>query len=192
MTTIPSEDSLKVLAYLEEELGESTDIIGVGDENEVSKVDIMVVRDRPDKGVTSFATLDFAAHDIGLLADSKELRVELVMACGSGYEHGVHIVASCAFEAINNGAEIGPGEILEGIVALYYPRFPMQHVMLVDPFIWDLESQHLTTRTVTFLQAVPISTAEAVYADENGPDALQDRFVEEQIDVYDLERESVV
>ncbi|WP_305616337.1 suppressor of fused domain protein [Novosphingobium sp.] len=192
MTTTPSNDSLKVFAYLEAKLGESSEIIGVGDSKEVSKVDIMAVHDRPEQGVKTYATLDFATHDIGLEANGKDLRVELVMACGAGYQHGAHILASCAFEAMNDGANIGPGEILEDVVALYHPDFVMQHAMLVDPFLWDMESQQLETRTVAFLQIIPISTAEADYAEANGPDALQDRFVAEQIDVYDLERSSVI
>ena len=192
MTSTPSDGAMKVFKYLEATIGESSDIIGVGDESEASKVDVMVVRDRPDDGVTSYATLDFSNHDIGLVSGGKQLRVELVMACASGYKHGAHILASCAFAAMNDGVDIEPDEILEGAVALYYPRFTMQHILLVDPFLWNLEAQHLEDRTVTFLQAVPISAAEAVYAEEKGADALQDIFSEKQIDVYDLERASVV
>lgn len=45
---------------------------------------------------------------------------------------------------------------------------------------------------VTFLQAVPISEAEYQHVVDNGAGSLEDLFVEAQIDVYDLDRPSVV
>ena len=70
----------------------------------------------------------------------------------------------------------------------------MKHVFFTSPFLWEnkLESLKLETKTVNWLLGIPISDAELDYRNENGVDALERLFEEKGIDVFDLERISVV
>lgn len=63
---------------------------------------------------------------------------------------------------------------------------------LFSPFLWDIESQSFENVLVVWLQVVPISESERLYAVENGPEALDRLFDEYQIDVFNVYRKSVV
>lgn len=69
----------------------------------------------------------------------------------------------------------------------------MKHVLFVTPTLWgELKSKEFEEKKVVWLMLVPISENEYKFAEEKGSDALEDLFVEKQIDVYDLNRASVV
>lgn len=63
----------------------------------------------------------------------------------------------------------------------------------MPPFLWPSDPfavRHLHDRTVAWLQLVPISPAEQAYAEREGAPALDDLLEREQVDVFDLQRES--
>jgi antitoxin YqcF len=64
----------------------------------------------------------------------------------------------------------------------------------VQPSLWDerLASRVVGAKTVAWLMAVPVSEAEANFAEQNGLDALETRFEQREVDVTDLERGSAV
>jgi hypothetical protein len=64
--------------------------------------------------------------------------------------------------------------------------------MLISPFVWDLETQSFSGKSVAWLQVLPISDAERDYALANGPEALEDLFQDRQIDVFDIDRPSAL
>jgi len=70
----------------------------------------------------------------------------------------------------------------------------MKHALFVPPFLWEeaLETLELPERTVAWLLAVPISEAEYQFAEREGSEKLEDLFVKHQIDIFNLERESVL
>ena len=79
------------------------------------------------------------------------------------------------------------------MVGSYFKEGALKHVLFVSPFLWDgLQAVDLQEKKVSFLQVVPISEPEMRFVEKNGPDALEDRFEKEQIDVFHLERASVV
>ena len=69
----------------------------------------------------------------------------------------------------------------------------MKHFLLVPPFLWDgFETLEVGGQAVAWLQAVPISDRERDLAEREGSDSLEDLFERQQIDVFDLDRPSVV
>lgn len=158
-------------------------------------VDILSVADQPDQGVTSYATLGLSQHSIGLSVGDRPLRVELLGACWTESEVFANILSTCAFNVINSGHRCAPGIIFPDVVSIYLPDSSMAHILFVSPFLWGdgiPETLDFSDRKVTWLQAVPISEAERAYAEENGADALESLFEQHQIDVYDLNRDSVL
>jgi len=107
-----------------------------------------------------------------------------------------NVISTCAFNLIKDGMPIFPGRIFPRVVELYDGLSDtLQHIMFVTPFAWadhNPQTRMFADRNVTFLQALPISQAEMDYAAENGPDQLEELFEEGQIDVYDIDRDSVV
>ena len=70
----------------------------------------------------------------------------------------------------------------------------MRHFLFLPPFLWEteLKTSQFGGKTVSWLLAVPISDAERQFAENRGSDKLEDLFVERQIDVFNIERLSVV
>ncbi|PMS18357.1 hypothetical protein C0Z18_17430 [Trinickia dabaoshanensis] len=62
------------------------------------------------------------------------------------------------------------------------------------PFLWadKLKSTLIGGTRVAWLLAVPVSKAETAYAQTYGPQSLEARFAEMDIDIYDLNRASVI
>jgi hypothetical protein len=164
------------------------------DNNHVSSVFLLEATDSPVEGVTSVSTVGLSDHSLDLMVDGKQLRVELVGACASDTAVFPNMLSTCAFYVINSHHRCGPGAIFENVVSMYDSCLDMKHVLLVPPFLWEKEFETLEfpDRTVTWLQVVPISEGERLYALEHGAEALENLLEEREIDVLDLHRQSEV
>lgn len=190
MTVTP--DNLAVLAYLESEIGETDDIAAYYDENNSASIDIAWVPDSPEDGLNTFFTLALSDADIDLSVDGKDLGVEIVFGARKEFNQAANIVSTCALNVINDDFDIEPDTIFLNVVAMYYPQSVMKHVLFVDPFTWELKSQNYAQKVVAFLQAIPISNAEKDLVDTKGANALHEILEQQQVDVFDLNRPSVV
>lgn len=186
-------DENKIIAnHVRNKVGMNADYDEYFDQNDASKVGIIKVEDSPSPRATAFVTLGLSDHSLGLTSDESPLRVELMLAVADDSEVGANIVATCAFNVINDNMPIGPGSAFRSVIEMYRPNLEMKHVLFVPPFSWAVESQHFSTKIVAWLQAVPISELEYQYALENGHDALESKLEAADVDIFDLERSSVV
>jgi antitoxin YqcF len=164
------------------------------DEPETTSVALLKCENAPEKGINSYATVNLSDHP--LIMDGKEYpaRVEIVGACAASAEEFPNVLTTCAFNIIKDKWFVAPGVIFPGVVDMYDLSDTLSHILFVPPFVWNDEprTMEFPTKTVAFLQAVPISDAERDFANENGPDALESLFEEHQIDIYDINRASVV
>jgi hypothetical protein len=166
---------------------------GYYDSTRSVELDILSCNDRPQRGLTSCATVGLSEHPI--YRDGKDIgvRAELVGACDSGFGEFANVVASCAFEIICEQRFVAPGIIFPGVFGQYMTNSPMQHVLFVPPFLWpELRTIRLHQREAAWLLIVPVSDAEMKYAIEVGPAELEARFDEHQIDIYNPRRPSVL
>lgn len=99
-------------------------------------------------------------------------------------------ISTCGFNMIRDKMPIFP-DVLE-----LYPGLldTLKNVMFVSPTAWDSspETQDIQGRKVTFLQLLQISGGEMMYAKSNGSEALEDLLEKKNIDIYDIDRESVI
>lgn len=163
------------------------------DEQDDLEVNVFYAPDAPARGVASYGTIGLSNSPLFTQKGEAQHRLELVGACASEVEHFPNALATVAMK-IMGGHPAFPGAIFHGVIDTYKLSPTMSSMMLVDPFLWDdpFAAETLSAKTVAWLQAIPISKEEAQFAQANGADALTDLFVEEQIDVYDIERSSVV
>lgn len=163
------------------------------DDNQESSIDIVMLDNKPNEYETTFATIGLMNYDIGYSLEDKPLRVELIAACVDEYELFGNILSTCAFNIINTGYTCSPGVIYPNVIEMYYPELFMKHIMFVSPFLWDenLTSFDFDDKHVSWLQAIPISEAEYSYAEKNGSEALEDLLEESEVDILDLNRQSV-
>ncbi len=166
------------------------------DDDEVRSINILSCVDGPHDGVTSYATVDLSGFDTQLTAeDGRPIRVELLGACDSAVQTFGNVMTTCALNIASGQYSPGPGRIHPRVIELYEPTLSMRHILFVPPFLWGpdafprMEDEDVI---VLFLQLIPISDAELDFARAEGADALESRFEQAQIDIYDLNRPSVV
>jgi hypothetical protein len=164
------------------------------DERDTNYVDILKCVDRPQNNVTSYATIGLS--DAPLYKDGSEYpaRLELVGACGSRFEGLDNALATAAFCIINSKWFCYPGAVFSDILSMYTMSSSMHHFFFTPPFLWEetLKTMTIGDKSVAWLLAVPISNEERAFAEDQGSDALETLFEEKQIDIFDLERQSVV
>jgi antitoxin YqcF len=189
-----SDENRQIAKYLRAAFGGAPKVARYWDEANRSCVDVLTSEGQPQPGVSSFATIGLS--DVPLMRDGREYpaRVELVGACASATPGYGNMLATAAFCVINSQWFCGPGEVFPDVVSMYGASHTMKHLFFVPPFLWEDRLQTLTlpSKTVAWLLAVPISEAERLLAVEHGADRLEERFEAEQIDLYDLDRPSVV
>lgn len=183
----------KIVAKKElEVIGGKQQVHRYWNENNKKNIDILSCANRPYTGVTSYGTIGLSAYDIGMVSKNKDLRVELVGACDIKEELFANIVATTAFEIMESG-NCEYGYIISDIVSQYIRDSDMKHVYLMNAFLWEeLRSIEVENKKIAWLLIVPISDNEMKYALNNGYDALESKFEEIDIDIFNLRRKSVL
>ncbi|WP_152657041.1 suppressor of fused domain protein [Oceanobacillus sp. CFH 90083] len=163
------------------------------DEGNVSNIDMLSTADRPYEGITSYSTIGLSDYSIEYTVDGTPLRIEIVGTSASEYKHFPNVLATCAFCVINSNFLVSHGKVLRDMLKMYYPNSEMKHVLFVSPFLWeDLKTLDFLNKKVAWLLAVPISENEYIFAQEKGTDSLEELFEEKEIDIFDLERKSIL
>jgi antitoxin YqcF len=188
---------LKDLAHrLRDLFGGTPKVWRYRDDDDVEWVDILSSDDRPQPGLTSYATLGMSRFDNEVTtADDVPIRVELVAACQSEFTAMANVLATCAFNVASGKFSITPDVIIPDAIRVNDDTVPMKHALLTTPFLWgDGQPETITEpdTVIAFLQVVPVGDDEFEFARENGVDALTDRYEERQIDIFDINRPSVV
>lgn len=186
--------SNKLLARcLAEAFQSRTQVSRYWDDNQVSSVDIMASENSPQRNVTSYSTIGLSDHPLMRNGVDTGLRTELVGACGAAFGDYPNILATAAFNIINSGWYCEPGIVFPDVAAMYRKNGNLAHVLFITPFLWDrLETENLSDKTVAWLQVVPISEEECRYSEKHGSSALEGLFEKAKIDVFNLDRHSVV
>jgi hypothetical protein len=163
------------------------------DNKNASNIDMLSAVDRPCDGVTSYSTIGLSEHSIDYTVDEKPLRLEIVGASATVNEYFPNVISTCAFCIINSKFSISPGKIFRDVIKMYFPNSEMKHVLFVSPFLWeDLKTIDFPDKTVVWLLVVPISENEYLFAQEKGAELLEEMFEREEIDIFDVERKSIL
>ncbi|MBC1458179.1 suppressor of fused domain protein [Listeria newyorkensis] len=188
------QDNQQVAKHIFENVGGKPKVIKYKDSNETSAIDIFMSEDKPQDGVTTYATIGLSESSIGLvLGNDKELRAEFIGTCGSNFDKFPNIISSCAFNVINDNFLCRPGTVYPNVIAEYYADSEMKHILLTTPFLWEnLINIETEQKVITWLSLIPISELELEYLNDNGSDALESLFEEKEIDIFDMYRESVL
>jgi hypothetical protein len=171
--------------------GQNTRVVRFADDDEENFVFIVSGLDCPTEGVTSYGTVGLYKHLQN--AGQAKVSVEIVTACATATPHIDNLIASCVFESIKNRSDIIYGSLLRNILDQYEVSRSLMHVTFVSPFLWEgLNKVVVEDVSIHCLMMIAISDAEALYLESHGIDALERRFSEEQIDLFDINRSSVI
>lgn len=190
--SIPKED--KIVADLAvKAFGGKPKIYSHVNDDKNNTIDILSVIDKPFKNVTSYSTIGLNAYEVMTIENNIPLSIEIVGACFNKYEKFPNVLATCAFNIINSNFKCSFGEVFKDIIKMYYKNLSMKHVLFCTPFLWEnklttIEFEHNKT---AWLLALPISQKELEFLDQEGVEKLLDSFEMKNIDIFDLNRESV-
>jgi len=187
-------DKKKIFHTIHNAVGGKPCVIEYNDNSNVSKIEIYIGEDRPDKGVSTYATIGLSNFSIGLeTEDKKNIRVEFIGACDTTADKFANIIGSCAFNIINSKFSCKPGTAYPNVIKEYYPDIDMKHIFFTMPFLWDnLHGFEMDDTFITWLMAIPISNDEFEFLAQNGVEALERLLKEKDIDVFDINRKSVL
>ena len=192
-----TEDNVKIFQTILEVFSEDKQKIKVQaywDDQKQEYIDVVICPDKPFDHVISYATIALSDFSIGKEVNGVPLRVEFVGACYDEFDLFPKMVATCAYLIIKEHSTCYPGCIYPDVVSLYMPDSPMKHILFRSPFGWekDFTSLHFPNKMVAWLLMVPISDQEYQYSRENGSDKLESLFMDQQINIYDLARKSIL
>lgn len=164
------------------------------DEAGHSSVGLLVSIDRPQRGISSYSTIGLSDFPNLIGGDDKGVRIELVGACASSVRKFPNILTTAAFCVINSKWTCYPGAIFPDVVSAFNCSKTMKHLMFVPPFLWEenLHTLEFQNKTVAWLLAVPISEEEFRFAESEGADNLEALFEKNQIDIFDINRPTIV
>jgi hypothetical protein len=187
-------DANKIIAKaIAEAFGGRPSVTRYWDDAHAHHVDVATLHDHPHPAVSSYATIGLSDWPLPRRPPDDSLRVELLGACRTKHEVFGNILASAAFCVINSQWACSPGAIFTNVVSAYH-QSSMAHLLFVPPFLWEeqFETLRLSTKTVAWLLVVPISDAERSFAESQGSEALEGLFEQRSIDIYDLDRPSIL
>lgn len=182
---------------LKETLGGEQKAFFYADESEENRIDILFAKGSPANKYITASTLGLVNRATGYedKETGKEIRAEIIMSGPMGTDLTGRILATLGKGIIDTNVRYGYGTVFKDIINLYYPESEMKHVFLMlPPPKWQKEFTVTECEgcLITFLYALPVSDEEMNYMDEKGIVALQDLFVEKNINMFDPERKSVI
>ncbi|MFI5898415.1 suppressor of fused domain protein [Actinoplanes sp. NPDC051513] len=182
-----------VAAWAAEVIGGQPTARGCRGEKAGQQVSIARFTDRPQKGVTTYATLGLSDTRVPRQVEPP-LGTEILGVCDSVATDFPQILGVIAYRAQIDGRSCEPDEIFDNVVPPGLSA-TLRHAILIPQFLWDDDAfavRVIDYKTVVWLLAVPITDAERQYAFDRGPDELQTVFEEVQIDIFDPQRPSAV
>lgn len=188
-------ESNKVIARrVAQAFGRLPKVTTMWDAENRSSVYVGAVVDSPDKGLTSYSTLNLSDWPLYVDGRLHETRIEMMGAAPSAIELFESTVSTAAFCVINQKWECYPGAIFPDVLAMYHLSPTMKHLLFTEPFLFSsLEAPlQLPDRLVSWLMMIPIADSEYEYAKANGWLALGQLFEDLDIDYLDIQRKPVV
>jgi hypothetical protein len=168
------------------------DVRRYGDPDDKGVIDMLSCADSPKAGITAYSTVRLSEHT---RADVWAPRYEILGAFPTDTPAFSQVLATCAFDVINEGAPLAAGVIHINTFAAHLEAPALRHVLFVSPVLWadgEPKPLRLADRTVVWLMAIPITEAEKTYALTNGARALEVIFDRDDIDLFDINRPSAV
>ncbi len=181
----PTERQKQIYKQLYPIIGIEPKVIRYGDDINENFVFIMEVPDPIDKNVMFYSTIGLSDY---------EMKCEILFSAYKRNEEAGNIISSCAFFVMKEKWKLNKGVVFEDIVKMYNKSSEMKHIYFTEPYLWEdkLEDFQVNNEPVFFLLAIPISDKELIYKNEKGVEELENLFEKKGINIFDLNRKSVV
>lgn len=193
----PSTENIAYAQFLAKAIGINPIVFPYYDDAKKNCIDILSVDDPLSVENSFYGTIGLSdfPNNIEMNDDSiLNIPVELLMCGYKKYDKIGNILATTSFYISKNKWTCQPGTIFKHIVSDYYAS-PMKHILFIRPFLWEEKLSNLKfgEKKIHCLLCIPISDEELQFKEENGLNSLEKiLFEENNIDIFNIERKSVV
>ncbi|AEK24495.1 suppressor of fused domain protein [Capnocytophaga canimorsus] len=193
----PSTENIAYAQFLAKAIGINPRVFPYYDNHKINFIDILSIDDPLNTENSFYSTIGLSDFPNKIeMNDNSMLNipVELLMCGYKKYDKIGNILATVSFYISKNKWTCQPGTVFENIVSDYYVS-QMQHIMFVRPFLWEdkLSDLKFGKKKIHCLLCIPISEKELRFKEENGLTSLEKMlFQQKNIDIFDIERESVL
>ncbi|WP_232520326.1 suppressor of fused domain protein [Ralstonia solanacearum] len=182
----------KVARHIASKFGGSPKVTRYWSDDQAISVDLLAAAGSPCSGVVSYGTIGLSDYPVRINDAGDQVCVELLGACSDVVKNFPNALTTAAFYTIRNQWRSVHGSILQNALDMYKLSATMKHFLFTSPFLWEgFNGVDFGDKKVHWLLAVPISDAEHAYLRNHGLDALERAFEDRQIDIFDINRDSV-
>ena len=162
-------------------------------EHDLRRFELVIAENSPRDGVNSYSTVGLSILPIGYISASVYLGAEIAAIAGAQFDRFADVLAACVEDLLQNRFRLFPGVVYKDAFKNTYPDVNVMHLIFDTPWSWekDLLTLDLGTRQVAWIMAVPVTSAELSLYSDSETGELQDRFLERNTDLADLNRTSV-
>jgi hypothetical protein len=190
-----SNENKELVKYITSIVGINMKIHTYWDDKNKNCLDIFACDDPNDSDIKYYGTIGLSDYKniIEMKNGNENIPIEIVMAGYKEYDNIPNVLSTCGFYISKDKWNCKLGSVFMRMLDFFYKK-EMQHIIFMPPFLWDdkLETLKLETKTIHCLLGVPISENELQYLNNNGFDALEDLFVENDINIFNLDRKSII
>ena len=191
-----SSENKELAKYITTIVGINRTVQRYWDDKKENYLDIFTCDDPIYPKIKIYGTIGLSDHPNAVEmknGEHKNVPIELLMSGYSNFEKIPNILSTCGFYMLKNQWTCQWGSVFMRMVDFYYQK-EMQHVVFDSPFLWEnkLEPLTLTSKTVHWLHAILISEKELEYRNKNGFNALRDLFEKKEVDIFDVDRKSII
>lgn len=193
-TTTISPENLNLSQFVGKIFGGDSSMAEHLDEQSRLIVYVLSGHDAENPNTQSHATIGLSDFKLGQDKGDVPLGAELVGACSTRCDYFDRGLAACAKMITQHNVLCKPGTIFANVLEGYDEASQMKHFLFAVPSFWQdgLYPLNFKTKTVLWLQAIPISETEMQFARQHGSGELGDKIVASKVDLTDLQRDPVI
>lgn len=192
----PSPDNVKMAQFVAQAIGIEPHVYPYYDNDRSHELHILQLTDPIDPNVGINMTVGLSDHEnlVAVEGGHQNIPIELFMASYKEFEQAANVLSTTAFYIWKDKYECRPGNVFKHMVDMYIKDTDMKHIYFTQPFLWEdkLDQLQLGSKKVAFLLMIPCSDAEVHYKLQHGDDAFEQLLQDNDIDIYDLNRKSVI
>lgn len=191
-----SQENIKIARFVAGAIGFEPHVYPYFDNDKVNQIDILSLKDPIDENVAIYCSIGLSDHtNLVQIGEKQEnIAIELLLAAYKEFQEAPNVLSTCCFYIIKDRYECRPGAVFMHMNEFYFKDSDMRHIFFTTPFLWQdkLEGLSLESKKVEFLLCIPISENELQFKIDKGDEALESLLHENEIDIYDLSRKSVL
>lgn len=189
-----SQENLNLSQFVGKIFGDDFSMAKHLDEQHRLVVYVLSGRDVENPGAISHATIGLSDFKLGQDKGDVPLGAELVGACKEPCDYFDRALATCAEMIMQNNVLCKPGTIFANVLDGFDDASAMKHFLFAVPSLWQdgLYPLNFKSKTVLWLQAIPISETEMQFARQHGAGELGEKLLASKLDLTDLKRDPVL